>query len=568
MLSQSAIPRILPEPFQRDAVQPMLDRMQAAKVMPRLWNKDASLWSDQPTEQAKIRQRLGWLSIALRMRAEAGQLTAFAEEMRRAGFQRALLLGMGGSSLFAEVCRHLFGVTPGWLDVTVLDTTDPAAITAAANTDLSRTLFLVSSKSGSTIESSALCDYFYDRLRQTSSSPGQQFIAITDAGTSLQTLAKERGFRRTFTLSPDTGQDIGGRFSALSYFGMVPAALLGADIARLLDRAIQMQRASGPELPIDENLGAQLGAFFAATVAQGRDKLTLLASPRTARFGVWIEQLIAESTGKHGQGLIPIVGEPPRPASAYGPDRLFVDVRMANEPDDAARADALAKASHPIIRVVWEDACDLGAEVMRWCLATAIVAWAMRVNPFDEPNVQESKDRTKALLEAPKDRGLSLFANPQFFPGPTVADALRQLQRSVKPGDYLVIVSFLPRSPAIDARLNTLREHLGRSLGMPTMSSIGPRYLHSTGQLHKGGPDRAILLFFTADDAEELPVPGKPYTFGELKQAQAMGDFQALQERNRRVLRIHLTEPGERGLAALEQAVDQTLPLPPPGQPA
>ena len=456
---------------------------------------------------------------------------------------------MGGSSLFAEVCRETFGVASGWLDLRVLDTTDPTAIQAAmARAPLERTLFIVSSKSGSTTESNALCAYAYDQCqRLLGEHAGQQFIAITDAGTSLEAQATSLNFRRAFVHGPTTGQDVGGRFSALTYFGLVPAAVMGVDIHRLLTSAQAMRARCQPAVSLDDNPAAQLSRFLGQAYAVGRDKVTLLTSASLSRFGVWVEQLVAESTGKSGKGLIPVIGEPVRALSAYGADRVFIDVQLDSEVDSqlSQRVDALIQAGHPVIRLRWKHRSDLGGETIRWFLATAIAASQMQINPFDEPNVQESKDRTTALLDQfARDGRLpteeSAAADPQRF---------REWARSAVPGDYVAILSFLPRTPELDRAVEALRARVADLSGVVTTLGYGPRYLHSTGQLHKGGPATGLFLMLTADDPVDLPVPGQPYTFSVLKQAQALGDFHALHDRQRRMLKLYL---GRSPLEALD----------------
>ncbi len=546
----------------------VLDRLAKQRVIERLWDKNASLWSDDPTVQKAIRNRLGWLSIASVMEGRVEEILGEATRVKDAGLTQVLLLGMGGSSLFAEVCRFTFGVAPGWLDLTVLDSTDPHAITTAAQqAPLARTLIIVSSKSGATTESNTLGDYFYDQFRTlTNERAGEHCLAITDAGTPLETLAAQRGFRRAFVHGPTTGQDVGGRFSALTCFGLVPAALMGVDIRRLLARAQEMLAGCAPAIPLADNPAAQLGACLGEAAASGRDKITLLCAKPLARFGVWVEQLVAESTGKSGQGLIPIDGEPLRDPAAYGADRLFVELQLATEPDAALTkaAEALITAGFPVVRLQWRDRYDLGAEVLRWFLATAVAAWLMQINPFDEPNVQESKDRTNALLaqyaregtlpdEPPlfTDQGIQVYGDPDHAAGRSLDGALQRWLKQIRPGDYVAVASFLPRTPALDEAAEALRRRLAEATGAAVTLGFGPRYLHSTGQLHKGGPARVVLLFLTAEDAMDVTIPGKPYPFSVLKRAQALGDYQALRERRRRLLRLHLGQTPDAGLDRL-----------------
>ncbi len=575
MSSPVATQTILPDRFAAQ-VRTSLQRIGEQQLMERIWSKDASLWTSDDAAQRHIRNRLGWFAIASLMEPHIPHIESRAKEIRDAGFTHALLFGMGGSGLFPEVCRHTFGVAKGWLDLTLMDTTDPTAIAAArTRIPLERTLFIVSSKSGSTTESNSLCDYFYDEVRKVKGDrAGEQFVAITDAGTSLEAKAKELRFRDAFVHGPTSGQDVGGRFSGLTCFGLFPAALIGVNVREILARAKAVADACGPSTPVTENPAAQLGAFMADGVAAHRDKITLLSSSRLTRFGLWVEQLIAESIGKSGKGIIPIDGEPLRKPSAYPSDRLFVELQLKTELDQslAKHADELAKLGHPVVRIYWNDAYDLGGDAMRWFLATAVTAALMNLNAFDEPNVQESKDRTKALLDRFAKEGRLPDAPPSLIDGPlglydahaidsakSAAQAIQLFLRQAKPGDYLALTSFLPRTSTLDHAVEELFKRLSTNLPIATTLGFGPRYLHSTGQLHKGGSDQIMLLFLTSGDPVDVPVPGKPYSFSILKQAQALGDLQALQERKRRVLRVHLGPSPESAMPKLLEAVDNAL---------
>jgi glucose-6-phosphate isomerase len=566
---------LLPSTYGHSVLEPALKKAAAARLMERIWAKDATLWTQDPAQQAHIARRLGWLTILNVMQQRVGEIQAFAQEIRQAGFTHALLFGMGGSSLFSEVCRHTFGTGPGWLDLTVMDTTDANAVAQAKQrVPLDKTLFIVSSKSGGTTESNALCDYFYDVIRQTrGDQAGQQFIAISDAGTSLEALARERKFRRAFIHGPGTGQEVGGRFSGVTYFGMVPAALQGVDVGRLIASGQAMLKASAASVPAAQNPALQLGLTLAESYTRGRDKMTLLSAKPLSTFGVWVEQLIAESLGKSGHGVIPVDNEPLKPVVNYPNDRVFIDLQVASQPDTALAkyAEALAQAGHPVIRLHLADRYDLGAEVMRWFLATAVAAAWVPVNAFDEPNVQESKDRTKALLEHFVKHGRLPEDQPAFsdgeiaafgtvVKGTTLEEALQGLLATRKPGDYLAICSFLPRSAKLDAAVKQLHEELSRRLDTAVTLGFGPRYLHSTGQLHKGGPDKVVLLFLTSNDPVDVPIAGKPYGFDVLKRAQALGDLQALQERKRRLLRLDFGGAPDAGVERLRHAVEKTVP--------
>lgn len=552
-------------------------QLRQQRWLKRLWEKDAGLWSADPAVQASIRQRLGWLTIPKVMANRLDEIRRFADEIRREGLTHALLLGMGGSSLFPEVCRLTFGVAQGGVDVGVLDSTDPAAIRAFQNrAALTKTLAIVSSKSGTTAEVSALSKYFYEAFRAAGGKPGDHCIAITDAGTPLEQLATAWHFRRIFTLGPESGQDVGGRFSALSYFGLVPAALLGIDLAQLVERGNVMLSRCGPDAPIGENPAAQLAAALSVLAGHGRNKLTLLFAQGVRSFGTWVEQLVAESTGKQGKGIIPIDGEPLRDPASYADDRVFVELQSADQVDrDIERqARVLAEAGHPVISIRWRDRYDLGGEVMKWSLATTIAGSLLGVNPFDEPNVKESKDRTNALLDyysrekkfPDGSRLLCQEGNVAIFgerrdegAGQSLDPLLRGLFSQLRQREYVALLSFLPRTEALDRALQTLRSHIAERLRCATTIGFGPRYLHSTGQLYKGGPDAAIFLLLTAESATDLPIPGEPLTFNILKGAQALGDFEAMQQRGRRILHVRLRGTLEHTMAYFLRAVDNAL---------
>ena len=541
-------------------VQVALDRLRAQQFLPRLWDRDPTLWSTDPAVQASIRRRLGWLTISRTMEAEAEPLRRFAEEIREGGLTWGLLLGMGGSGLFAEVCRQTLGVSPGALDLTVLDTTDPTAIRAhQARGPLQQLLVIVSSKSGSTSEVSALSAYFHELLK-TVGGP-RQCVAITDAGTALDQPEARAASRRTFVHGPGTGAEVGGRFSALTYFGLVPAALMGVDVARFLRHANAMFARCGPAVPLDENPAAELGALLGALALGGQDKLTLFCAPALASVGTWLEQLVAENFGKMGRGIVPIHGEPLVAPDRYTTDRVFVEFQLATDLDARLErhVDELVNRGRPVVRIRWDDRDDLGQEVAKWCMASAVIGGLLEINPFDEPNVTESKDRTKTLLEAygrgeglcepappiSSDDAFVVYGSEGFSPSASLTQCLRELFRRVRPNDYVALLSFLPRTPSLDRTMQELRGWLAMQLGQATMVQFGPRYLHSTGQLYKGGPDAGVFLLFTAAERDDLPIPGARFTFGVLKHAQALGDFQAMAQRGRRLLHVHLrSEPG------------------------
>ncbi|KRT67168.1 MAG: transaldolase, transaldolase / glucose-6-phosphate isomerase [Candidatus Rokubacteria bacterium CSP1-6] len=516
-----------------------------------LWIKDASLWTDDGHQQALIRNRLGWLTSPTLMRQHADDLKEFADEVRRSHYTHILLLGMGGAVLCPEVLSLTFGPKMGFPDLVVLDSTDPAAVKAAlGKINLPRTLIVVSSKSGLTAETMAFYAFFREQIEKGSrGKPGLQFVAITDGGSPLEKLAKSQGFRKVF-LNPPT---IGGRYSALSYFGLLPAALVGMDVAGILDRAVAAVEEAGDGVPIRDNPGVVLGAKLASLAKAGRDKVTFVFSPGIAPFGTWVEQLLAESLGKNGRGLIPVDGEPLGAPAVYGPDRVFVAMTLA---DEAVALEsplaALEEAGHPVIKIRLRDPLDIGTELYRWEIATATIGALLQVNPFDEPNVQESKDITAKLLTAYRtsrrlpewavDReedGIALMTGAGTKPL-TVSEGLGAHMALAKPGDYLAFQAYLPPRPEIPEALQELRRMMRDKTKLAVTVGMGPRYLHSTGQLHKGGPPNGLFIQLTADDAHDLAIPGEPYSFAVLKNAQALGDLQALRNKGRRVIRVHL----------------------------
>ena len=515
----------------------------------RLLARDPSLWSADPAAQREIAQRLGWLELPRSMAPHAGDLAGFADGVRRAGYARVVLLGMGGSSLAPETFARVFGPRQGFPALAVLDSTDPAFIAAVEHAaPLERTFFLVSSKSGTTLETSDLFEYFWQRT----GGRGEQFAAITDPGTALAALGRERKLRRVFENPPD----IGGRYSALSFFGLVPAALLGVDLAGLLERAGRMAEACASTRGAGDNPGLRLAGALAAGWNAGRDKVTIVAGPGLEAFGPWAEQLLAESTGKEGKGLVPVVGEPLAPPSAYGADRLFVALEMgrASEAHTAAALAALEGAGHPVVRLSLEDALDLGAEFFRWEVATALAGSWLGINAFDQPNVAESKENTARVLEQLV-AGQAPSAPEAVEPAELDGPLSRWLAR-IGSGGYAALLAYLPPSPAHDAGLTALRSALRDALGIATSAAYGPRYLHSTGQLHKGGPPAGAFLCLERDGGPELPVPGQRYTFGTLERAQALGDLVALERRGRPVLRIRL---GAGGLDGVRAAAERSL---------
>ncbi|HWC28820.1 MAG TPA: glucose-6-phosphate isomerase [Dehalococcoidia bacterium] len=500
-----------------DQVRQALEDLSRDRVVQRIWDGDHTLWSDDPTEITEP-NRLGWLDVAEAMRDEVPALRRFAIDVAGDGYRKAVLFGMGGSSLAPEVLQRTFGTRPGLLELEVMDSTHPDAVLDLADRlDLQRTLFIVASKSGSTIETLTHFEYFWSMIPD-----GRHFAAITDEGSALHRLGGERGFRQVFLNRPT----IGGRYSALSFFGLVPAALIGANLDELVSQGVAMAASCRNEDPA-ENPGALLGAAIGEAAIAGRDKLTLL-QPQLASFGDWVEQLIAESTGKSGKGIVPVVGESPAPARIYGDDRLFVAL---GEQTDVAGLEA---EGHPVVKLPPAGKQQLGAEFFRWEFATAVAGQRLRINPFDQPNVQSAKDATARILES---NVTEAVATPGF------ADVLA----TVQPGDYIAVLAYLPRNPAIEAEVQALRLELRDRYLVATTLGFGPRYLHSTGQLHKGGPNNGVFILLTDDPVRDAEVPGRPYTFGRLHRAQALGDLQSLVSAGRRV--AHVALQGDRTTA-------------------
>ena len=528
------------------AVSTRLEQLERTAVVRRIAEKDAGLWKSNGSTQTEIRERLGWLQVADRMEERVPELEALRKELVGEGFTDVVLMGMGGSSLAPEVFRQTFGAKRGALEVHVLDTTDPAAISALEKAiDLGKTVFIVASKSGTTLETLSHYRYFWQQAGQK----GGQFIAITDPGTSLADEASRRGFRRTFLNPPD----IGGRYSALSYFGLVPAALGGVDVSGLLDRAATMVQACSPSVPARENPGAWLGAVFAEAAKVGRDKITIVAPPAIQSFGVWAEQLIAESTGKEGKGLVPVADEALGAPELYGNDRLFVRLALPGDDEPSALA-ALAKAGHPVVTLTLGDPLAIGAEFFRWEYAIAVAGAILGINVFDQPNVQEAKDLTKKVLSEGNPPTVGQGIRWAGQSGATLEAAIQSLLGQVRAGDYVALLAFIVPSPEHDRALNAIRLAIRDSYRVATTVGYGPRYLHSTGQLHKGGPNTGVFLQLVGDDPHDVPIPGEKFSFGVLKQAQALGDFQALRNHGRRVLRVQMADVAQ-GLAKIAQSV-------------
>jgi len=532
-------------------VRNRVDQIEREAWARRVWEKDASLWTSDPAAQREVKDRLGWLRVVDQMEEQVPRLNRLRDALRGEGYTDAVLLGMGGSSLAPEVLRQTFGTLGNGLTLHVLDTTDPAAIIGLQESiDVRRTVFVVASKSGTTLETQSHYHYFWEQAGRS-----DQFLAITDPDTPLAQDATARHFREVF-LNPS---DIGGRYSALSYFGLVPAALAGIDVARLLDRAAVMEQACAPSCPVAENPGAWLGAVLGEAWRAGRDKITILAPPAVGAFGLWAEQLLAESTGKRDRGLIPIADEPVGSAAVYGKDRLFVRLALESDPDWLAESGAeLAGAGHPVVTLRLRDALDLGAEFFRWEYATAVAGAVLEIDAFDQPNVQEAKDLTQRVLSEIRPATVGEGISWAGTDAETLDEAVEGLLAQVRPGDYVALLAYAPPADEHTRALTAIRVALRDRYRVATTAGYGPRYLHSTGQLHKGGPNTGVFIQVVGDDPRDLQIPGLGYGFGVLKQAQAIGDYRALRNHRRRVLRIQ-THDVRAGLAAIAQAVGASV---------
>jgi glucose-6-phosphate isomerase len=565
------------------AYEAAIDRARDERWAERVWDRDPSLWSKNERVQAAILERLGWLDAPAHFADQIAALEGFGEGVRDAGFATAVVGGMGGSSLAPDVLHQTFGKADGWLDLRVLDSTDPAAVAAVVDDlDPLATLWIVASKSGTTTEPLAFQADAWDRAEralrahhaQRYEHAGELMVAITDPGKSVEAIPHHDELREVFLNPPD----IGGRYSALTYVGLVPASLIGLDIDAFLASGLAMAglcRESEPQ----SNPGVSLGLAIGTLARAGRDKLTFIPDPSIDSFGAWAEQLIAESTGKHGTGIVPIDREPLGEIAAYGDDRVFVRLSIAGDAHAAgdALADAAAAAGHPVIRIAIADPIDLGAEAFRWEFATAIAGAVLGIDPFDQPNVEEAKELTRKVLAAAGSgekpappapalvsdaaTGLALHGDAALRltagDGTLVGELARHLARR-KPNAYLALQAFIAPSAATEAALERIRVRLRDATRCATTVGFGPRFLHSTGQLHKGGTPSGWFLQLTSDHPVDRPIPGWPYTFGRLIDAQAEGDFAAIESHDLPILRVHLADP-ERGLVALEAALREAL---------
>jgi transaldolase / glucose-6-phosphate isomerase len=571
----SRIKSSLPESLAA-AVKAAISDWQSGGKMQRLWQRDASLWTG-----ADEAGWLGWLDIVEEQIARPIELRNLAKEVWSAGFKDILLLGMGGSSLCPEVLRKTFGQISGYPNLHVLDSTDPAQVKAfEKKIDIARTLFIVSSKSGSTLEPNIFKQYFFDLTKKAvgADKAGSHFMAITDPGSKMQQVAEGDHFRHTFFGKPS----IGGRYSALSNFGMAPAAAIGVDLKKFLDRSQEMVRACGPTVPVDENPGAVLGIILGTAAVNGRDKVTIITSEDISDLGAWLEQLLAESTGKIGKGIIPVDREELTSPEMYGSDRLFAYVHTPHATDVKVEAEivALEKAGQPVVRIAMADIYDLGAEFFRWEIATAVAGSIIGINAFNQPDVEASKIVTRNLTaeyektgslpsEKPllEDKGIKLFTDDknaaELARGAgsqkNLTGYLKAHLDRIHAGDYFAVLGYIEMDAEHEVSLQGIRHAVRNKKHVATCLGFGPRFLHSTGQAYKGGPNSGVFLQITCDDSIELPVPEQKYTFGVVKAAQARGDFQVLAERGRRALRVHLGRDLKAGLESLAKAINEAL---------
>jgi transaldolase/glucose-6-phosphate isomerase len=562
----------LPADLRDSFAQALQDWLTHEKVG-RLWSGDKTLWTS-----ADENRWLGWLSVASREIESLPLLEAFQNAVRASAYSHVLLLGMGGSSLCPEVLTETFGQVEGFPKLLVLDSTDPQQVARIEREiDIANTLFIVSSKSGSTLEPNIFYEYFFKRAndRLGLQEASANFIAITDPGSALEKIARARNFGQIFFGEPE----IGGRYSALSNFGIIPAAVMGIDLQKWLNSAQAMVEKSKPDIALEENQGVVLGLLMGICARAGCDKVTFVTSPGVASLGSWLEQLLAESTGKHGKGLIPIDQEVLTENRFYGQDRLFVSISLNGEPAQTEALQALAQIGHPVVQIELNDLYDLAGEFFKWEIATAVAGSVLQINPFDQPDVEAAKKATRALTDEFTSRGYLPAEKPtlqldglDFYAGQAVreqnfsigsADSIESVLRrhlsSLRADDYFGILAYIDRDESNQAELQSIRSLIQKSKRVATCVEFGPRYLHSTGQDYKGGPNTGVFIELTCDDAEDLKIPGEAYTFGVVKAAQARGDFAVLSERGRRVIRIHMGSDPSQGLRKLRTAFESAL---------
>ncbi len=558
-----------------DALEHGLEVIQEQDILKRLWKHDHTVWKSKPDE---IANRLGWLHVPAEMKEAVPAIKRFADEIRESGFQFVVLLGMGGSSLAPDVFQTTFGSAERYPDLFVLDSTDPGAIlNLLEKIDIAKTIFIVSTKSGSTVETLSLFKFMYTKIANAVGvdQAGMHFVAVTDPGSNLEELAKKAHFRRIFLNNPD----IGGRYSALSYFGLVPAALIGIDIDVLLDRALSVARASSEEVNVNEIPAAKLGVALGELAKAGRDKLTFIISQEIESFGDWVEQLLAESTGKEGKGILPVVGEKLTAPHTYGDDRVFIWLHLKGDDSFAKAFESLIEAGHPVIEIVLGDVYDIGGQFFLWEMATAVAGQRLGINPFDQPNVESAKVKAREMMAAYQEQGQLPAETPLFivdgikvysiglgisFPteeDPSLKEIFNGFLGAADPGAYFTVQAYLPDTDKTHQALSVLRHGLRDRTGFATTLGFGPRFLHSTGQMHKGDGGNGVFIQITSEKPVDLAIPDEAgedessISFGVLIQAQALGDRRALQEEGRKVIRFHLEGDVQGGLQKLTDAL-------------
>ncbi len=558
-------------------IRPMqLSEYEKKSILERFWKKDPSLWSGDPEVQKNVANRLGWLDVIPKTEAELDDVTAFVDQLRERGVKRVVLLGMGGSSLCPLVMSRIFGSRQGYPELVVLDTTDPEEFEKVCEQgEWASTLFVVASKSGTTVEPNALFKLFWGIMEKEVEKPASHFVAITDPDSPLDNLAQEMGFFKIFRNPPD----IGGRYSALSLFGIVPAAILGIDVKTLLERAKDMISRCGPDVDLDQNPGWILGEFLGEYSAQSRDKLTILADPPVRDFGLWLEQLIAESTGKETRGIVPIVGETTGIPGFYGGERIFVYIRLKGTPEDDSLEgfiNELRQAEFPVHEIWLEDLYDLGGQFFLWEMATAIASHCLDVNAFDEPDVSLAKEKTKEVLDKYRESGkfpVRFWVDPQseiqFRPSEILASSHKGLLRCMRDmfqvlptWGYMGFLPYLPYDPEVEQVIGEMRHMVRQEKGCATVLGFGPRYLHSTGQIHKGGPISSAFIIFTRKRPKDYPeVPGVGASLWHIQFAQAVGDFEALSQSRKRVIHVHLNQDYKLGLSSFFKVLSRAVRL-------
>ncbi|MDQ3192938.1 MAG: glucose-6-phosphate isomerase [Bacteroidota bacterium] len=555
----------------QDKIDLRLKQMEEMQFVLRLWSKDASLWSENKVNK-EISNSLGWLNVVEKMIAALPMLWKFEYEIKTSGFKHVVVLGMGGSSLSSSVFKKLVDPGSQGLPLTVIDTTDPDTILEAEKLlPLGNTLFILASKSGNTVEPLALFEYFYEKIKAIKGeSAGENFVAITDSGTPLVSLASKYNFKHVFL----NFSDVGGRYSIFTYFGIVPAILMGVNVGDLLERTLLMVHDCSAGVPIRKNSGVVLGAVIGELAKLGKNKLTFFVPDSVSVVKMWLEQLIAESTGKKGTGIIPVTGDINSGNTFYSNDRTFVFINYSGsfKQDWIEKINSLEQEGHPVIIIELDDILDFGKEFFRWQIATAISGAILEINPFDQPNVQENKANTEKILQNIESKGKVKEDKPLFndrglrYMGTTNGSItgeafLDDFFSLGKAGDFISIQAYLPESPKVTNELEKLRKYLEENLHLATTYGFGPRYLHSTGQLHKGGINNGLFIILTGGNSTDVEIPGKPYTFGMLKNAQANGDFKALQEHNRRVIKIDIGEDLLKGINCLKETIKTSLAL-------